>query len=638
MGRGHNGPGNRRHDSTDSERHAVARPRVRVIALRALAFGGVAAGALSSAQAVTLGEIGVESALGEPLSARVPLTLAAGEFLGEGCVSAASGSDSELTRVPQALVRGPAVTGAGTFTLTLATQQPLYEPMYELKLQVRCPGTALLVRHYVLMLDLPGHAASATAAGIADAPLARTAPAAAPIVSSIAPAIAPAAAGPAPLTARPPAAKRVHRVEIGPAIEPGSRYRVVQGDTLSTIAARMKDRADGLWTVADRIFAANPGAFIGGNQDLLKLGSEISIPGSAQPSASGATPAPAAPRTETVATAASGITSPIVQNAAVTPPAKSASFANDPAAAKGADPSAERDEAITEFAPPAASAVFEDERVAAPPAAPPTAAMPSAKPADADRDVAATAITQPRRERTGAPAWLAALAGVLVGTLASAILFRMRLLDSARGLVRSRTPAQPETPTPERRERPATRRMLPAESTMLVEEGPVPESLQPHASSAVAQTHTAAPPADVPASEGAFANLLGDDSTEPFEIDGDIGALDLDLTKAVEEVELDDEIGWTGGQTELSPTLEVGILDTGSSGTAEQVDLQTLAQRGFDDAEISQTLKDALNLLESDYERELTASQVIDRERLQKVLDEDEEDTLARTGSDNFRR
>lgn len=621
MGGGHSGPARRRHDSTSAQRQAFAAPRVRVIALRALALGGMAAGALSSAQAVTLGEIGVQSALGEPLNVRVPLTLAAGEVLGEGCVSAASGPGSGLALVPQPLVRAPAVSGAGTFTLAVTTQQPLYEPMYELLLQVRCPGTALLVRHYILMLDLPGQTASATAAPT-------PAPAASGFTMATAPATSP------PVASRPPAAGRAQRASAGPAIEPGSTYRVVQGDTLSTIAARVKISDARLWTIAERIFAANPGAFVGGNEDLIKLGSEIQIPAETRPAAADAAPAAVATDTEAAASpVASGVSLPA---AASTVPAGAERTTNDAPAPIEPDSVLVTGavEEHAESAPPADPPVFTDERSPVTPDA--QAPAKSAPRVEAAGDATASVMPQSRGPRQDAPTWLAALVGVLGGALASIALLRSRLLDAARELLRRRAPAQAGQPAPELSERPAMRHVLPAESTMLVEEGPAPEDEQPRYSHAAPTYGRAVPPAaDVPASEAAFASLLGDVTTDPF--DGGSHALDLDLTEAVGDAGSDHEIGWTGGQTELSPTLEVGIADTGTSGTAEQIDLQTLAQRGFDDAEISQTLKDALNLLESDYESELTASQVIDREKLQEVLDDGGDDTFGRTGTDHYR-
>jgi hypothetical protein len=145
---------------------------------------------------------------------------------------------------------------------------------------------------------------------------------------------------------------------------------------------------------------------------------------------------------------------------------------------------------------------------------------------------------------------------------------------------------------------------------------------------------------------GDLAELFADATEEQdVEVD-DVGlpspaaALDLDLSPAsIDDASLDDEIGWSGRETALSPTIEAtAVRALTDSGTVEGVDLHTLAQRAIDDEQISQTLRDALTLLESDYESELTASQVIDRAKLQQALDEGAEDELARTGTDRHRR
>ena len=66
-------------------------------------------------------------------------------------------------------------------------------------------------------------------------------------------------------------------------IQAGTTYRISQGDTLSTIAARIDGRLpDTTWAVAEQIFASNPDAFIRNNPDLIKLGSLIQIPGVAE--------------------------------------------------------------------------------------------------------------------------------------------------------------------------------------------------------------------------------------------------------------------------------------------------------------------------------------------------------------------
>jgi hypothetical protein len=618
MARGHGRSSRNRQDATNEARRkaaptSTARSGDRAgLATHALAVTGAAVSALTPAHAITLGDVTIESALGEPLSARVPVELAPGELLGAACVSAPAGT-SDLLRLPQARVSVPETAAPGRFALHVTTAQPLYEPMYELQLQVRCPGVALLVRQYVLMLDLPGAPRPQVTEPVA---------AAAPAVPSAMPGTA------APAGRERPVRPRV-AAPLGAPIGAGISYRVAEGDTLSTIAARVSGRDVGIWTLADRIFAANPGAFIDANPDLIKLGSEISIPAPGDASVAvpaAAVAAPAAPAAVEVPPAA---TQPAPE-----PPAEAVAASEPATPVSVAAPTVEAPATAVVPEPPA-EVVFEDERA-------PVESLPTQPPAAVATEASDDTVAG------GTPAWLAALIGLLVGGIASAVMLRQRLLEALRNLLPRRKPLI--SPMVERpaEQRAAQRRMLPAESTMVVVEGPVHEA-PPSQPAARPQPPAAPAPAPAPAVTPAPA-LVEDASSDLAELFADHGgatdhaivglsasadALDLDLSAAAPDVTVDQDIGWLGDETALSPTQE---LAAGNAETVEHIDLQTLSERATDDAQISQTLRDALNLLESDYEDELTASQVIDRAKLQQVLDENGEDTLVRTGTDRHRR
>ena len=68
------------------------------------------------------------------------------------------------------------------------------------------------------------------------------------------------------------------RGQTGGTVTQGQTYRVVRGDTLSGIAARVAERSTTILATADAIFAANPQAFTRGNPDLIKEGRSITIP------------------------------------------------------------------------------------------------------------------------------------------------------------------------------------------------------------------------------------------------------------------------------------------------------------------------------------------------------------------------
>jgi hypothetical protein len=615
---------------------AASRPApVRSLAVNALALTGAAITVLNPARAVTLGEVTVESRLGQPLAARVPVGLAAGEMLGAACVSVPAGAAPDLSTLPAPVVSVPEGTGPGAFELRVTTTQPLYEPMYELQLQVRCPGTALVVRQYVLMLDLPAAVAPPVAAA-----------AGATVVSA-----GPASAAPPPAAARRPASRRLLERPAEPIVG-GTRYRVSSGDTLSTIAARVGGTGESLWARADRIFAANPDAFIDGNPDLIKLGSEIVIPApgdaaAVTTAAAPATPAngrdvdplavPALPEPAPVAVPGAPATVKPADADIGTPPAETVQEAPaDPFAAALEDPPAPV-AAVEAPAEPQAAPVFQDEQppvVAAPPEA---VAGPAPAPA---------AETSP---------WLAALVGVLVGAVVSVGLLRERLLEALRGLKPGRRPAAPAEAAAAAETAPVARRGTPSsESTMVVVEGHLDEDTdqllaqriertdERPAPVAPAQRRGAAPAGD-PATD--LSRLFHEPTPTATVADDLVAALpaepelDLDLSAATPDVTIDQEIAWLGDDTALTPTQEMNPLAGSGGDTVEQVDLQTLSQLATSDQQVSQTLKEALNLLENDYEDELTASQVVDKRKLEEILDDDaDDDTLVRTGTDQIPR
>lgn len=628
MARGHRRWSMRRKELSKNAAAAPATGR-RSLAAGALALGGVAASLLTPAQAVTLGDASLQSALGQPLSARIPVQLAPGEMLGAACVSIPTPARSDLSALPQPQVTVPETPGTGSLSLHVTTTQPLYEPMYELQVQVRCPGTPLLVRQYVLMLDLPGTVLAGAAAATAEP---QPVPAAAATTGIAADqAATPAPRGTLAVRPRPQAA-------AGTPIPSGSRYRVAAGDTLSTIAARVGG-GHGVWRLADRIFAANPQAFIGGNPDLIKLGSEIIIPAPVTDASPPATATTAAAATPSPAMAQAPDASPPAIEAVGAAPAAEATPAPEAAPAPVTSP--------VPAAPgsaDAASPVFADEQ--------PVARDPQA-------EARPTAVPPAPVERDGAPAWLAALIGVLIGAAVSLALLRDRLTGALASLLRPRQPVieplarAPLPAAPEVQAAPQFRQPMQApEPSMVVEEhhhaeGEHDPLVRTDESVTVEQPAQLAATAELPAVDAGhdLASLFDEVPDLPlYEPAGDAlpsaEDLDLDLSAASIDATVDQDIGWLGDETSLTTTPQP-VIDPAAGGadTVEEIDLQTLSQRAGDDTAISQTLRDALNLLESDYEEELTASQVVDRKQLTHLLDEgDGEDTMVRTGTDQLPR
>jgi LysM repeat protein len=580
---------------------------------------------LMPAHAITLGEIAVHSPLGQPLNATVPVQIAQGEYLGASCVTAPASADTQIGGLRQVNIKVPETAMAGTHQIQLTTLGRLYEPMYELQLQVRCPGTPLVLRQYVLMLDLPGTLAEPAATPAAGVAPALTAPAAD---------LASAAAPPAP-TAR--TARAVPRLPapapVGSPIAPGSRYQVSKGDTLFGIARRVRERAGAsVWAFAEQIFAANPGAFVAGNADLIKLGAEIEIPGTAvgAPVAAAAevTPATTVPATQTAA------------------PVAAAPVTDAPL-------SATESAAVTQTNAPVATAA-----ASRPPA---VAATPRAAPKTAAR----------RATEGGSNSWylvgLAIAAGLGLGLLT----LRRRLVDAFRDLLARRaargTPvtavANPGLASASANAAPARAEFFArnGESTMVVEETPretraeAPievtgsnwENPEPTTRTNALATSDKPRPAtgdlelDVEldklfADEHAFALPDGLDTPGGMaEFD-----LDLDLTDAAPESPVDLAPSRAQGDTSPPSRRATDGPVAPAEDTAEHLDLQSLASSAEGDEKLSQTLMEALTLLERDYEAELTASQIVDLSQLPANTLEPPtaEDARARTGTGSQRR
>lgn len=615
------------------------------------------------ASALAIGELSLHSRLGQRLSATIPVRLDAGEALRDGCVLpdfASSGlPGSGLAGVPGVAVDAPEAAGAGTYELKVGSTEPLYEPMYALTLRINCPGVPTMVRQFVLMLDLPGVAAATGSAS----PAATTAPIQLPAASG-------AAATTVGAQAIAPAQPRAATAPI-PA---GSRYRVAQGDTLSSIAARVRDRGVSLWAFADAIQAANQAAFIHGDANLIKLGSEITIPvptarAADSPATHAPTPAPAAtPAVQ--ASAAPADTTPVaaVPTTAVEAPTIAPAITSPPEQAIAEQPTPSPTNTST--APSIVNAT--------PAAAEATEAAPAADTADA---------TQPSP-------FLAAGAGIIFGLLVSVLLWLRARLPARHKPAAIRTgSATPAAAGPAttgslgtipvainpRDEEPGL--------TVSWSEGPVDDALAAEFADAPAATsgHPVAGDtdpghllADTDGAGGYTPAPAGDDITSELEelfdsTDTTIqkrleaeklaavrAAAENEPTVAVDALEQPDDlfnIGRTDGSLAGSTVdFLIGELraadEAADNATVEQprpapgsqpasektVDIHALSAQISAKNPQAQTLVEALSLLERDYENELTASQVMDLSAVRDALGGDDEPTQIRETQISDRR
>jgi phage tail protein X len=589
-------------------------------------------------QAITLGDISVRSTLGQRLQATVPVYLNAGEALAGGCVAPRSGT-SDLRRVPGAKVTTPEATREGVYEVQVTSASALYEPMYELELMAHCPGAPGLIRQYVLMLDLPAAtlairtpatATRATEPPIAQAPTAQAPTAQAPTAQAPT-AQAPTAQAPTtPATIERPGAaqRRLPARPLGATIEEGMRYRVVKGDTLSSIAARVRSRTVTLWALADAIQAANPGAFIRNDANLISLGSEILIPGGTEARSPVTIPvATPEPTTTAIASAAPPsvpvpVPVPVIE---IVPPAESS--AAPPAAV------------VVTATPVVRTAASVQRRAPAPPVA--------AAPTD---EVDGGAADEPNPV-------VAATAGILFGLSISTLLWFLGRRPSQKKRSAGHTgdsKAQPAfsptllaAATETRAGEPgfSVYYTPPQDDALAAEfaDAPEPTAIAPavKASPAAAQ----APSPDVTAEleelfngtdtsiqkrlnaeKSVAARSLGN----PSAADKDASA-DFDRGSAVDFLVGDptSEEATLAGRTAEQPKPNVAA--TAQSGT---LDLQALSASATRDEDQAQTLLEALTLLQRDYEEELTASQVLDQSAVRAILGKelDEPTQIRETG------
>lgn len=254
------------------------------VALRRFARNSVATATLcvlaSGSWALGLGQIRVQSALGEALRAEIEVLSLSPE---EAATLQARVATAEAYRAA-GLEFNPVLPGTrvtlerradGRAVLRLAGERAVQEPFVDVMLELTW-ATGRLVRQYTVLLDPPRlQAAPPAPPAVAVVP---PAPAAAPVAPPPT-AVAPRPAATAPLAAVPPAA-------VPPAAAPAARapvpadgqITVRRGDTLSEIAQRTLPPAVSLEQMLVSLFQANPQAFIQNNMNLLRSGAVLNVP------------------------------------------------------------------------------------------------------------------------------------------------------------------------------------------------------------------------------------------------------------------------------------------------------------------------------------------------------------------------
>ena len=232
------------------------------------------AGALAlpgHALALGLGKLTVDSALGQPLSARIELTSVTKEDLDSLRAKVADpGLYRQNNLTYQGTLSRARITlegGTGTPYLRVTSPVSVQEPFLDLLVELDW-ASGRVVREYTFLLDPPGMPAAGTADPVTPARAGTpTRTAAAPAPRAPAPAPVPAAA-PSPASAG----------ASGGASGGGQQYEVQRGDTLQKIATQYKPADVSLEQMLAALFRGNREAFDGENMNRLRAGAIMTIP------------------------------------------------------------------------------------------------------------------------------------------------------------------------------------------------------------------------------------------------------------------------------------------------------------------------------------------------------------------------
>ncbi|MEB0041883.1 MULTISPECIES: FimV/HubP family polar landmark protein [unclassified Pseudomonas] len=241
-----------------------------MVQVRKLVLAIAAASALSSgmAHALALGDLTLKSTLNQPLVAEIELLDAHDLNAGQVVPSLATSADFAQAGVDRRgalddLTFTPVINANGKSVLKITSSRPIRDPNMKFLVQVLWPNGRLL-RQYSVLLDppkaTPQPAAAPAPAPVAQLPLIAPAPTPVP-VDEVTPALAPAKL-PAPTPA----------VEAKPTL-----YTTSKHDRLWDIAARVRSSGSVQQTML-AIQALNPGAFINGNINRLKVGEVLRLP------------------------------------------------------------------------------------------------------------------------------------------------------------------------------------------------------------------------------------------------------------------------------------------------------------------------------------------------------------------------
>jgi pilus assembly protein FimV len=260
-------------------KESMGKPQWRATAL-AFAAAALLAVPASDANALALGRVTVQSALGEPLRADIDVpdinaeevsSLRAALAAPEAFKAAGFDYNSALQNITITLMKRP----DGRYFLQLTTRSPVNEPFIDLIIEANW-SSGRIVRDYTMLFDPPN-----------------LRPNAAPLAAQVSPVAPPAApqTGTVPRSTpsgRAPSSSRSATTARAPAAQPqatakapsgeGKQVTVQAGDTAGKIAAANKPPSVSLDQMLVAMLRSNPDAFVGGNVNRLRAGAVLDIP------------------------------------------------------------------------------------------------------------------------------------------------------------------------------------------------------------------------------------------------------------------------------------------------------------------------------------------------------------------------
>jgi pilus assembly protein FimV len=239
------------------------------------------------AEALALGRIAIQSALGEPLRAEVEILEitpeeAASLRVNLGSIDAFRAAGMDYNAALNGIQVNLQKRADGRSFLSLVGSRPVNEPFVDMVLEANW-ASGRMIRDYTLLLDPPKLQQSVPApltAGVTAQPAAAKPTAPATSNATVTAPAAPAARAAAPKApTRPTQDKPVARPSPDTSNDGSPKQvRIQAGDTAGRIAAANRPANASLDQMLVAMLRANPNAFIGGNINRIKAGAILDLP------------------------------------------------------------------------------------------------------------------------------------------------------------------------------------------------------------------------------------------------------------------------------------------------------------------------------------------------------------------------